>query len=251
MPRINIEEKWWSDPRRSMLIIKLGLEADAAMLNAIKLSQDFNGELFDPSGVLPDHWVDALLSVGLATANQTLDGRLIYIKGSKEHHEWIKSQRERGKLGGNKSAKLRQATAQPLPSNGLAIGQPSSSSSSSTSNKNTNTKEKTKAQGKLEPDRDLSFQEGYKDYPNKEGKTPGYKKYLKDVKSDEDYQAWLLAIKNYGLIEKNKGTEKKYIKHFATFMNCWRDYVHISDDSNLPMIEKYAEYFKDGYVEHE
>jgi uncharacterized phage protein (TIGR02220 family) len=126
MPRINIEEKWWSDPRRTRLVIKLGLEADSAMLNAIRVSQEHNGEPFDASNLLEPKWIQALLEVGLANGQPTL----LYICGSKDHHNWLMAKRESGKRGGIKSAQLRQASLE-HPSSEFKQIQPSSSSSSS------------------------------------------------------------------------------------------------------------------------
>ncbi len=127
MPRINLEEKWWSDPRRLMLIGKIGLCADAAIVNAIRLSQEHSGEAFSIKGLLPDEWIDALLSVCLASGNR----ENFYLKGSKEHHKWILKQREKGKLGGlarsNKNNVIQLAVAKPQ----LSYSLPSSSSSSS------------------------------------------------------------------------------------------------------------------------
>lgn len=127
MPRINIEQKWWSDPRRSMLMLKLGFkEADGAMLNAIKLSQDYNGQAFDASKILPKEWINALIDTGLADGTP----RNFYVSGSKEHHDWILRQRELAKRGGqatkNKISSLQEAIARP-------VAGPSSSSSSTTS----------------------------------------------------------------------------------------------------------------------
>jgi hypothetical protein len=124
MPRINIEEKWWSDPRRMTLTAKLGMgTADGCFFILARLAQEHNGEPFDATGMVPDEWIQAILSCGLAIGQPNA----IYIKGSREHHNWIKSQRERASLGGRKSNKLREATAKQTQAN----AQPSSSSSSS------------------------------------------------------------------------------------------------------------------------
>ena len=119
-----------------MLICALGFkEADGAMLNAIKLSQDHDGLSFDASRLLPKEWIDALLSTGLAEGSPTA----FYVKGSKEYHNWITKQRESARRGGmankNKINKLPEASGYP-------VAEPSSSSSSSysysTSNNNEN-----------------------------------------------------------------------------------------------------------------
>ena len=46
MARINIEDCWWIDPRRSLLAKKIGSEelADGAFIRACKLAEDFRIE---------------------------------------------------------------------------------------------------------------------------------------------------------------------------------------------------------------
>ena len=137
MPRINIEQKWWSDPRRMMLTIKLGaIMADGVFLNAIKLSQDHNGLPFDPKGLLLDEWVEALIDVGLA--KKTPEG--LVVSGSEKYHSWLLSQREKSKKGGEATKRkinsLKGPTTRPTtrPSGRPTTrptGGPSSSSSSS------------------------------------------------------------------------------------------------------------------------
>lgn len=65
-------------------------------------------------------------------------------------------------------------------------------------------------------------------YPRKEGKTRGMKIAARDVRTPEDYEALRRAIGNYARIQELRGTEAKYIKHFATFMGEWRDWVDVA-----------------------
>lgn len=134
MPRINIEEKWWSDPRRGRLAEKLGRRvADGLMLEAWRISQEFNGNTFSWKIYFDEVEVQAMLSVGLAE----LHGENLYIKGSKEHHDWIKEQRRRASLGGQatkrKNNSLQEAPATPTlgPPLGQSLGPPSPSPSPS------------------------------------------------------------------------------------------------------------------------
>ena len=144
MPRVNIEEKWWSDIRRSMLIAELGFGlADGVFLLSIRVSQNFSGQSFNATGLLLDQWVTALLKCGLASG--TIEN--LYIKGSLEHHKWLESQRERASKGGQNKAKNSKplAMAKPEVSNGLATAKPQLShglpSYSSSFSKNLNTEE--------------------------------------------------------------------------------------------------------------
>lgn len=125
MARINVEDIWWSDPRRSKLIAKLGSEyiADGLMISMWRISQDYNGVPFDYRPYFSQQDAVLVASTGLAS----LEHHLLYVKGSKDKHDWLISRRSAASRGGKKSAELRQAPLeQPL-----SITQPSYSYSSS------------------------------------------------------------------------------------------------------------------------
>jgi len=65
----------------------------------------------------------------------------------------------------------------------------------------------------------------YKAYPRKIGKTAGIKTAQRSIKTEEEYLSLKRAIENYVVLTRE--SEPKFIKHFSTFMNCWRDYVEI------------------------
>lgn len=67
------------------------------------------------------------------------------------------------------------------------------------------------------------FEGVYKKYPRREGKTPGFKTYSKLIKSDEDRARLEMAIANYS--RQKRGTEKRYLLQFSTFMNQWTDWL--------------------------
>lgn len=187
MPRINIEDKWWSDPRRTNLIMKIGYESDAAMVNAIKISQTYCGEAFDASELLPAHWIDALLSVGLAIGKPTL----FYLKGSKEHHKWILEQRERGRKGAqarsNKNNNIRLANAKPPLSNGEAS---SSSSSSSSNSHSTSTSKELKNKRYDSENTTIVKNEFLQSYQNEFGHVyPGW-----GAKENSQAGSWLKSV---------------------------------------------------------
>lgn len=69
------------------------------------------------------------------------------------------------------------------------------------------------------------FEADYKQYPRQEGKSEGYKTYLAEIKTEDDRAALLRAIGNYTEVCRRENREHKHIKHFGTFMNCWRDYT--------------------------
>lgn len=87
---LDIKKEWWTDPRRHQLAQELNSQelADGVMIAAWKLSQDFwaDGKRKVPS-YLFDRLVhsDLILKFGLATKVK----RYVYVKGSKQHHQWI------------------------------------------------------------------------------------------------------------------------------------------------------------------
>lgn len=132
MPRINIEERWWSDPRRIKLNIRLGEgTADGVFLIATRLSQDYNGEAFDARKSLDPEWIAALLKSGLASGSP----EAFLVAGAEKHHEWIKKQRDSASKGGRatkrKINELQEATAERVLGHAAASAGPSPSTSPS------------------------------------------------------------------------------------------------------------------------
>lgn len=117
MARINFEECWWSDLRRSKLSKLLGSEflADGAAVRMWRLAQDFwkDGRRLVPVQIW-DHFDfgKECVEAGLAVN----DGEFIYVRGSSEYLEWAAEQRANAKKAGEKSAEARKkksGTAQP------------------------------------------------------------------------------------------------------------------------------------------
>lgn len=119
MARINIEECWWTDPRRSKLIKILGTEemADAVAIKAWRLAQEHwkhnrRRVPFHIFQVLEK--ADALLESGLAVKEE--DGSFVYVRGSSDYLDWVREKREQASDAGKKSAEIRKkknGTAQP------------------------------------------------------------------------------------------------------------------------------------------
>jgi hypothetical protein len=74
----------------------------------------------------------------------------------------------------------------------------------------------------------FDFDAVYKNYPNKQGKQKGFEYCARHIKTEDDYNALKKSVDNYALVVKGKS--KNYIKHFSTFMNCWKDYININLD---------------------
>lgn len=115
MARINIEECWWSDPRRTTLLLQIGFEADAAAVNMWRTAQEFWGKrkAFIPKEVFDKlKHASALLDAGLADVRESF----VYVRGSSEYLSWLEEKREQAREAGKKSAEIRReksGTAQP------------------------------------------------------------------------------------------------------------------------------------------
>lgn len=147
-------------------------------------------------------------------------------KGAEKHFAWLRQRIEAGVAGGRARARAPrdergrllanakrgpdeiqadagkiQTTSRPLaPSPALA--------------QKTNTR---RARGAY----DSAFEETYKQFPRKEGKSGGFKIYSK-LTPEEKAQVGL-AVQNYA---RTKATEEpRYLKHFSTFMGEWRDWL--------------------------
>lgn len=117
MARINIEECWWSDPRRMKLIELAGtLGADGVAINAWRIAQEFwaKGELVPLSIWKHVQANDKLIQANLA---EERDGG-IYVRGSSQYLEWVAERRRAAAAGGKKSAKKRAKKPQTPQANG-------------------------------------------------------------------------------------------------------------------------------------
>lgn len=105
MARINIEDCWWTDPRRELLGQLLGdpLMADAVVIRAWRIAQEFwgKGRQLIPLKV----WGTIQAGAKLIQANlaEEREGG-VYVCGSSEYLEWVNEQREKARIGGKKSA---------------------------------------------------------------------------------------------------------------------------------------------------
>lgn len=117
MARINIEDCWWTDPRRERLAALAGgmHMADAIAIRLWRAAQEFwgNGNKLMPIEVfetLEHH--QSILEAKLAEAR---NGG-IYIKGSSQYLSWVAEKRLAASAGGKKSAEKRRkkyGSAQP------------------------------------------------------------------------------------------------------------------------------------------
>jgi len=108
MARVNIEEKWWTDPRRKMLARLVGNEylADGIMVSVWRLAQTYRGR---GNGLIPHHvWNAVEANSSIVEANLAkIEADGVYVYGSHDHLDWVVEKRqqaiEAGKKGGRKS----------------------------------------------------------------------------------------------------------------------------------------------------
>lgn len=71
----------------------------------------------------------------------------------------------------------------------------------------------------------FDFDSLYKKYPLKKGKTRGIAACKREIKTPEDFSLLGKAIENYAREARAENTEPRFLKHFSSFMGCWRDYL--------------------------
>jgi hypothetical protein len=239
MARINIEECWWSDPRRSLLIRLLGDEekADGTAVKMWRLAQEFwkRDRQCVPKYIFETlQFASELLRSALA---EERDGS-IYVRGSSQYLEWVKDKSEAGRLGGLKSAEARRekyGNAQPQPRENTEANteappkhpKQTEPSASASGFKELNT-EHRKRRSNVKSDFDL--ENLYQGYPRKRGKIPGLEKLAKEIKTDADYLDLAEAIKNYAA--EVVGREEQHILYFSTFAGQWRDWIQVESSNS-------------------
>lgn len=120
--RINIEESWWSDVRRTKLIKVLGSEelADGVALRLWRIAQTFWHSKKENRHIPSHVWnefehADAIIRCGLATIDASTGE--VYVRGASDNFGWIDRKQNNGSIGGKISAERRKekyGTAKPL-----------------------------------------------------------------------------------------------------------------------------------------
>lgn len=80
----------------------------------------------------------------------------------------------------------------------------------------------------------LDFERIYAKYPRKIGKQRGMKICKAQIKTPGELESLSLAVDRYVRHLTLTGTESRFIKHFSTFMNEWRDWL----DPNIGEVSK-------------
>lgn len=71
----------------------------------------------------------------------------------------------------------------------------------------------------------FDFESLYQRYPRKEGKKRGMDRLRKTIQTKAEYQAFATAVDAYVRLCRDENREPRYIKHWATFVNNWTDYL--------------------------
>lgn len=93
----------------------------------------------------------------------------------------------------------------------------------------------------------FDFEIPYATYPLKKGKTPGFKKLSRDVKTEVDFENLKKASINYAEETKLNNTPQQFIKHFSTFANQWRDWVDFVPSAKGKSAQPLTDHFTDQY----
>ncbi len=79
----------------------------------------------------------------------------------------------------------------------------------------------------------FDFESLYKQYPRLVGKKKGLEKCRRQIRTVADFGRLSVAIHRYRAQVERDGTEKRFIKHFDTFMGCWEDYLDTDPEPTL------------------
>lgn len=141
MPRLNIEDEWFDDPRREALIGVLGLAADGVAIRMWRLAQTYyRAGVLVPVDLFErvPHWREF---EGAGLAERREDG--VYVKGQRDRFAWLKAKSEAGAVGGKspkkthaapgKQTEAKRSKTKQTEASSSASSSPSSSASSSAS----------------------------------------------------------------------------------------------------------------------
>lgn len=86
----------------------------------------------------------------------------------------------------------------------------------------------------------LDFEPAYAAYPRKEGKHRGIETLRKTIHTQAELDDFVLAVANYTHYCRVNEVEPKYVKHFSTFVNNWRDYAPTDEDREQAALARRA-----------
>lgn len=99
----------------------------------------------------------------------------------------------------------------------------------------------------IKKETETEFEELWKIYPNKQGKTNAFKSYDKARKKGVEFETIKKGLENYIEYCKTKKMEKQYIKHGSTWFNqeCWNDEYNLKGDNygNKPKLPDWVKVY--------
>lgn len=84
----------------------------------------------------------------------------------------------------------------------------------------------------------FDFEEVYKKYPRKLGKSQGIKKLNQTIKKPEEFELLKKSVDSFLALMKKEMRAADKIPYFSTFANSWRDYLEVDqEDFSAPKIK--------------
>lgn len=239
MARINVEERFWFDPRLKALKRELGeYEATGQVLEFWRLAQQY---FINNENIPHEHWnvsglSEFLIKFGFAIKHK--DNSVSAQSGAK-HFRWLIKAKEDGRIGGQLSSQRnRDRFGRLLPkkeSKGhprVIQGSPSTiQSSTSTSTSTSTSKNKEINTYALSDDIACELNGVYLNYPRKRGKQQGMKIAIKQIASKEDLDKFKKAVSNFRLEMIKESRPEDKILYFSSFMKVWKDWINIETTS--------------------
>jgi hypothetical protein len=231
MARINIEDSLFKEKAFEKLMFKLGSKrlALGALVESFALAQEYY--LKSENHLIPiDAWNREEIGFELIECGFAhVEGDFVRVRGAETQFNWLVKCQKSGIKGGINSGKSRRSKGPEGFPRVPKGSEPSSSSSSSKEvNTNINTKNNTVVQSgprKATPETNFDFESIYQNYPLHKGKTEGFKRCRSQIKTIDDFNNLKQAVEKYKTICVRDGTEKRYIKHFSSFMSSWKDWL--------------------------
>lgn len=229
MPRLNIDDIWFDDPRRTELGIKLKspLIADGVALSMWRLAQTyFRVGLLVPA----DQYKRMAFHLEFqesGLAEYFTDG--VYIKGRDDAFDWIRKKQQSGRKGGKAKAKAELTRGQSKRKQTLA----------KPSKRKPHTHTHTHTLNKINITKKV-FDDLCDKFPRKEGYAGAKAEIKKQIASAQDLENLTKAIDNYAALCKKRCTETQFVKYFSTFMRDrrrgsdvypWTEYIDIDPEA--------------------
>lgn len=219
MPRINIEDSYFIDPRRSRLIALLSNAdmADGLMLRAFKLAQKYWCNKDNPKQLVPEKaFFGEKLDILIETNWAEKRDNGFYIHGVEANFNWWFEKVKAGRKGGlakRSSAKAVLSTSK----QNVA----SSSSSSSFSKELIHT---------CAFDNAPLFNTMWQEYPVRKGKKAALRHFKATVKNQQDFDNIKKALQNY---KNSKSVKGGFIQYGSTWFNQWQDWIECDERKQI------------------